>query len=674
MLQFFFSESVELFKKSMKDSYIRVNMVNVLLFGVAGSGKTCLKLLLTNQPPPEQRSSTSTMEKPRRVNLRSVSSSNFMTTKRSWEEVSPEKILTQAIVNHSKNTHALRITEMADTQAMSDKTSDVPTEHMASEVVQDLTSGDTSFSVKDHNPEELLHSTWVHISDSGGQPQLCDISPLFTPCISAAVIVFRLSDDFSSFPVYDYYKDGQLVAFSHASHTTLGQILKSQIQSIESYCSQENRPKLIFVGTCLDHLVTPVSLEEKNKAVLDMLPASMKEQMVSSKSLNNPIFALNTLSREEDATTTANTIQKVLEACHGLEVLVPVWWHLLSLNFQKLCSNLKRDVLNKLECLLLAQRLGFDGQDLEAALVFFDEVCIACYYPSILPDTVFVNAQIPLDKISELIEYAIALRNTNIKGTIDGKLKRGAQEGLITLEFLKLDRFKKHYVEGLFSPEDMLLIMKELLVLAPIPLVGEADCSLSNAEFFMPSLLNSVPPAELKKYRISSDSLSPIAICFPSGSIHCGIFCCLIVYMMKVPKWNVLLPKSREPALLAKNCVKFRFPGRPCTITLIDSFSYIEVYIKSPPAIGKELCPTIRDQLLDGIQAACNVLHYNNDTPQVSIFCPCALSTVKLHLAEIDSSGYWICMSKNDVWGELPPQSRVWSLKNPAYIQGKHHL
>ena len=144
--------------------------------------------------------------------------------------------------------------------------------------------------------------------------------------------------------------------------------------------------------------------------------------------------------------------------------------------------------------------------------------------------------------------------------------------------------------------------------------------------------------------------------------------------MMKVPKWNVLLPKSREPALLAKNCVEFRFPSHPCTITLIDSFSYIEVYIKSPPAIGKELCPTIRDQLLDGIQAASNVLHYNNDTPQVSIFCPCALSTEKLHLAEIDSSsGYWICMSKNDVWGELPSQSRVWSLKKPANIQGKHH-
>ena len=41
-----------------------------------------------------------------------------------------------------------------------------------------------------------------------------------------------------------------------------------------------------------------------------------------------------------------------------------------------------------------------------------------------------------------------------------------ADEGVIKLEFLKLDHFKKHYVEGIFSPEDMLLIMKERLFCA----------------------------------------------------------------------------------------------------------------------------------------------------------------------------------------------------------------
>ena len=69
-------------------------------------------------------------------------------------------------------------------------------------------------------------------------------------------------------------------------------------------------------------------------------------------------------------------------------------------------------------------KFGFGLNDLEAALVFFNEVCIAHYYPAILPEIVFVYAQIPLDKISELTEYAIALRNAEVEGFVDGKWKK----------------------------------------------------------------------------------------------------------------------------------------------------------------------------------------------------------------------------------------------------------
>ena len=718
----------------------------MLLSGVAGSGKTSLKLLLTDQPPPSVRQSTVCLEKPVRVNIRPVTSTKYKTTGRGWVEISQEKLLSllaQIIAEHPKQSRAqsmgMRVTGALQKMTSSSGSNpgatmshesipsntetgpsvigeaiDETIESLVNEVAQKLKVTECEHvpaSMNHREGGELFDSTWVYISDCGGQPQFHDISPIFIRHVSVAAIVLRLIDDFSSFPLDEYYKDGQLMGPPHASHMTLEETLKSLIRSIESHCSQEKKPKLIFVGTfldqlanitslkeknqavldmvpasmkeqlvynkglkhpILDQLVSTIALEEKNKAVLDMMPVSMEEQVVFNESLKQPIFALNTLSREEDACGTAESIRKAIEACHPLEIRVPIWWFFLDFNLQVLACRLERGVLRKVECLKLAVRFGFESEDLEAALVFFNEVCIAHYYPSILPEKVFVNAQIPLDKISELTEYAITLRNANTKGTIDGKLKRMTQ-GVITLEFLKLDQFKKHYIKGLFSPEDMLLIMKELLVLAPIPLVGEPECSLSNAEFFMPSLLNSVLPAELQKYRISSDTISPIAIRFPSGSIRSGIFCCLIVYTMKVSKWDVLLPNTREPVLLAKNCIRFRFPGRPCTITLIDSFSYIEVYIQSLPAVGKELCPTIRNQLLNGIQAACDVLHYNNDTPQVSIFCPCALSAEKLHLAEIDSSGYWICLSKDGVWGELPPQDKVWLLERPNDHQGKYH-
>ena len=668
----------------------------MLLCGVAGSGKTNLKLLLTDQLPPPVRNSTGCMEKPVRVNIRPVSSSKYKTTGRGWVEVSQEKfmsLLAQIIAKHPKksgslsrgmriagalqkmavsNPHPLTSSERisgipetssSDTRSTTtvlDEAISKAVESLVSEVAHQLKLGEQECEQIITNQEgELFDSTWVYISDSGGQPQFHDVSPLFIRHISVAAIVTRLIDDFSSYPLDEYYKEGQLVGTPHTSHMTLGETLKSLIRCIESHCSQEKKPKLMFVGTFLDQLASLDFIEEKNKAVLDMLPASMKKQVVYNKSLKHPIFPLNTLSREGDTVTVAANIRKAIEGCHPLEIKVPVWWFFLDFNLQVLCLQLGRGVLKKRECLLLALRFDFENEDLEAALDFFNEVCIAHYYRSILPDTVFVNAQIPLDKISELTEYAILLRNADTEGAIDGELKRMADEGVITLEFLKLAHFKKHYVQGIFSPEDMLLIMKELLVIAPIPLVGEPGCPLSQAVFFMPSLLKSIPPTELVKHRKSSDAISPIAFDFPSGCIRSGVFCCLVVYLMKEPKWKVLLP-SGDPVLLAKNCVKFRFPNHPYTITLIDSFSYIEVYVNSPPAVGKKICGTIRNNLLSGIKAACDVLHYNNDAPKLSIFCPCAHSREKVHLAEINDNEYWICLLQADVWGELSQQSRVW--------------
>ena len=127
------------------------------------------------------------------------------------------------------------------------------------------------------------------------------------------------------------------------------------------------------------------------------------------------------------------------------------------------------------------------------------------------------------------------------------------------------------------------------------------------------------------------------------GCIRMGVFCCLTVFLVKRLHWTVLLP-SGEPILIAKNCIKFCFPKYPCSITLIDSFSYIEVYVSAPPDFGKKLCPMIRDQLLHGIETVCDMLHYNNDTPQISIFCPCKKFRERVHLAEInEETGCWIC-------------------------------
>ena len=385
-LLIFTLDSKRLFDDAMKDGFVRLNIINMLLSGVAGSGKTNLKLLLTDQPPPPVRNSTGCVEKPVRVNIRPVSSSKYKTTGRGWVEISQEKLmslLAQIIAKQPKKSGDLsrgtriagalqkmavisplpltsreRISGVPETSSSDtgstttvlDEAISKAVESLVREVAHQLKVGEQECEQIITNKEEgeLFDSTWVYISDSGGQPQFHDISPLFIRHISVAAIVTHLIDDFSSYPLDEYYKEGQLVGTPHTSHMTLGETLKSLIRCIESHCSQEKKPKLMFVGTFVDQLASLGFI--KNRAVLDLLPASMKKQVIYNKSLKHPIFPLNTLSREGDTVTVAENIRKAIEACHPLEIKVPVWWFFLDFNLQVLCLQLGRGVLRKREC------------------------------------------------------------------------------------------------------------------------------------------------------------------------------------------------------------------------------------------------------------------------------------------------------------------------------------
>ncbi|XP_064394903.1 uncharacterized protein LOC135342166 isoform X6 [Halichondria panicea] len=683
----------------MKHGHVLVNVVNMLVFGPAGTGKTNLKHLLTDKPPPLLRDSTPCMEKP--VRIRPVSNTKFKSTGRGWEEMSQpklRKLLAQIIAKLPKESAdpstASRVAEslkkMTTTKLISDSDEQISdsisspstndsdelsgSTRMLDEAIDEViasvvsgvaeelkpaTQGTDQLSSSDQQDGELFDSNWVYVTDCGGQPQFHDISPLFIKHISVALIVLRLIDELSSFPSDEYYKDGQLVGSPHASHMTLGETLQSLIRSIESHTSQDKKPKMIFVGTFFDQLKSSNTLIERNKEILDMLPPDIKKLLVyENLGLNNLIFGLNTISREDNSLATANRIRIAIERSIPLQVKMPIWWSFLDSLLQSLSASLDRGVLSIKECLQLATRFGYLLKDLEAALVFFDSVCIAHYYPSILPNTVFVDAQIPLDKITELSQHAISLRNAHSTvslGGTDAEWKRFRDEGIITLKFLRF--FKKHYIEGIFSPEDMLLIMKDLLVIAPISLV---EATSHQAEFFMPSLLTSIQLAELDKIR-SSFTISPFAIYFRSGCIRSGVFCCLVVDVIKRLSWKILLP-SGKPICFAKNCIQLRIPKHPYTVALIDSFSYIEVYIDVPFPLRNEICPTIRNEILSSIKLSCQALHYNNDTPETGIFCPCKKSTgSKLHLADVsERKDYWICSQEARVYGKLSDEHRIW--------------
>lgn len=87
------------------------------------------------------------------------------------------------------------------------------------------------------------------------------------------------------------------------------------------------------------------------------------------------------------------------------------------------------------------------------------------------------------------------------------------------------------------------------------------------------------------------------------------------------------LSSLSDTVKVARNCAKFNAridSCPPCKVTLIDSFSYLEVHVELDPR--KEhgnLFPSIKNTILNGIEKACEALHYTSTPkPMLCFFCP----------------------------------------------------
>ena len=678
----------QLFGEAMKDGHVLLRTHILLLMGVAGSGKSSVKDLLLDNPPKEKRNST--LCRNRTLHVRPVTNHFFQSTVQKWEEVSQKDLVNvlgqairclprNAIEELSSNLQSRLKPSITDS---SDSTTSLlsPSYQAITTVVELVQEAILAAYDSEQTPvaktNELFGTRTLRVTDNGGQPQFHDIASLFIRYASAGLFVMRLTDDFDDYPLDDLYKDGELIGTPSPSHLSHGETITSLLQSFLSF---GQNPRFIFIGTFLDEIEKmkdfKVVLSEKNKRILEMLPPELRKQVVySSHRLDEVLFALNACSRDADTKTVAEEIRKAVEGSPAIDFEVPLWWFIIELSLQKLSSILKRGVLKKAECIELADFLGFHPDALEAALVYFDEMCIVHYYPEILPDIVFVDPQVPLDKVSELTQQAISLRKAKVSESstdktftaVDPEWLRFRDEGVLTTRLLDSKMFLKHFKEGLFTPTDLIAILKELLVIAPLAVTStdKVDRPLSQMEFFMPTLLKSIPPSELERHRVFNSSADPLLIRFQKGCIQCGVFCCLVVFLMKEYKWQVCLP-SGEPVLLARNCVKFRLPNDPGIITLIDSFSFIEVHIRAFPRICERVCPIVRKNILEGVNAASKNLHYEhtNNKPIPTFFCPHEDESVlpNRHYAEIyPDSGVWCCSRNIELVANLKPSHTVW--------------
>ena len=717
-------ESQRLLEEALSHGFFDVSIIFSIVVGPAGVGKTLLKFLLMDKKRQGGRNSTSCAEAPVQIQVRTVSAEQFLKLGSKWREVSAEKMLPliakyirsmsvkkgqdvpeelKAYLQQLEATVAETTshseagaspsglsTSPPDLSTSSSVESSMPStaskasvifredidanssneeavlNEMIDSVLEKLQKLIAGKELTDEEAEELFSAEWIYLTDSGGQSQFHELLPLFVRDVSSILVVSRLCDRLDEYPHDEFYEDGKLVGRSESVHLTAEDQIKCLIRSLLSHSSADKLPKVIAVGTHRDKAdECSETIDQKNEKLLELLGTEFDKQLVFYQPIKNLLFPLNTLNPDKDDEEVVKKIRSAVELSYAKKVKVPVWWYILELLIRGLAEKLGRRVLSRSLCASIARALRFTEESFDAALQYFDELNVI-KYTSALPEIIFVDSQVPLSKVSELVQHSYKMKHGCCSTPLEGDWKRFCKQGIVTLDFLR--HFPKHYVEGLFDAPQLLELLKEQLAAVPLAKLDSSPESLAAVEeYFMPALLDILPREELKKHRVFTSAAAPLLFYFPHGCRRAGLFCCLIVHLMKHSNWSIQ-SADRSLLLVARNCITFRHLQRTCFITLVDAFHYIEAHVEATADVCHTMCPVIREEILSGITSACEKLKYLNDTPQLAVFCPHPSSakasppssTELRHAALVEVEDNCFMCTKGKIVGDLQDKHTIW--------------
>ena len=717
----------KMYYEALRSGYVDTNFVKCVVMGVPGAGKTNLKHLLFDLDPPKTRTSTSCIEEAQKA-FPSKSWEEFVQLKKIEPEDIEEMVassiksgvvmndkLRQRIARPSHHVPVAHVTEpeggselgISDSmegeaevkQPLSAKSPTVTTPSSQVEQKQPMSSQLSPEFLKKlreyPHSKELLDVKWLHVTDTGGQPQFLEILPAFLSDVSMQILVFKLSENLDKAPEAEFHREGEKYSLGHFVLKNEEYLL--QCAHVFSYQSHEAKltnmkvmsepPKLAVVGTFQDMERKNEkedkerkiekegkegkeevgkkekgfeSREDKDKRLKELLEPYDKQLLHPRDGSDKVIFGVTAIERSEENDIILSDLRsKMLESNKSSKFQLPIAWYLLEVEIRKLA----KEVMSKDECWELACKLNFKSkEELEAALLYLHEVNLILYYPNIVKDMVFVKPSAVHDKVSELLRlhlehidkeecdkdlasWKFSDQGLFSKDLVDKVCGFSPPSTSLTemddAELAECDKDQKSSSEALLVHDDevfedslsssLLAILKHLFIISEI-----VSFLGSQSNYFMPALL---PDSST----VIEEAKDPLLLFFPKGCPH-GLFCGLVNYLlsdMSSLTWSIpdlyLTGSIPDIKKLYKNKMEFLVLNFLAKVTLVCSKekSQYEVHVLKEKPLPSMYTLILRD-IKNGIKEVCKIFSYTSDLYQLSFRCQ--LKSCTGRLAVVDSN------------------------------------
>ena len=686
--------SQQIYKQEMERGHILLDLDKLLMFGMAGSGKTCSLAALLGLAPPDIRRSTPLMKRPIEVVFMDVDGEKRWTIRTAGElqdkiaEVIRSRIPQQQTVAQSSGGPASPDQQLPHTTASqsaqptpkktSSSTSEVAGKSTASSekprareqqeaegrldsLLQSSTVDEGFVSLINKAPSSLLPILRLRqflVLDSGGQFELLEMMPVFLRGASKFVYVLKLNESLDERAMIRYFKDGKLV-WEYEAYMTNEASLRQCVRTMRSLNNKNPDippAKMLFLATHRDMVAQkklPGVLDNLHKRLREILLPQFREQLIFRKG-EDFVFALNAAKPEKEDKECAESIRECLsEVGEGGEggKEVPLRWYALYQKLVEVANGLGKKVLPREQCQQVAESMEINYESCGEALNFFDGLNMLFYFPDILPQLVFMEPQMLLDKVSELVEETYHMRQGKKAQPILGDKLRFRDYAQVTEKFL--GEFKSHYEPPLFTPKELVTLLKGLLVFA----------EMSEDVYFMPCLLQVVDWEVVEEHRVSGEKA--LALHFPKSGPLMGMFCSTVAYLMSPDNchpcpWRVVQNEAGAPECLRRNVIEFSVSDYAGSVSLVDHFTHFELHLHTHPKKAPQLWKLAHDAVFAGLKKAGETIGYTNNTPVPAIVCPAHPHPAKPHPATVDKDKVWTCSKDSRKFGDVIEDSIPW--------------
>lgn len=531
-------------KKAMEEGWVCIKNMKIVLCGPPCVGKTAFKSLLFNKEAPLVHNSTP-IARPVQAIERIKADKNV------WKEIVEQdllQMLSNAVLLQKSNdanppttptTVSTTTTDTSDNELLSTQaatTSTTPlsptgdSNYYSKEILDYLTS-------KTGQPDDT--TTWIHLLDSGGQPQFADMVRLFMRGRLMYIIVMKVTESLNDKPTFTYSINGEVLSTPKELRMTNLQIIKSFVESaaasgntiqtiggkkissqpvfaiVASHCDKSKFYKQLFG--------LEETLKQKNAELRSCLSEFLHLFVFYKKGSNELIFPVNNLCEKKDREELSAEIRQHIMSQFqeiGFSVNIPIRWYIFEIKMKKTVSMDEHGILSLDLCNSIGSKLGMSESDVKECLIYLDSVTLCIYYPDLLPHVVFTKPQFLVDSLSNIVRASFV-----------NNLRQILPEGVILsneahLVFKRDGVFDEAFLESLgltfipsrFSKSDLITLLQHFRFISPIK--GSND---EIHRYFMPLVLSPDQLSDDERKGVFNAPMEPLLITFKTLVVQVSI-------------------------------------------------------------------------------------------------------------------------------------------------------